>query len=83
MSLGKSLILFGMCRNRPFIRPLVEVQAGTGQLLFPFFLWAFMKHGLQTRVSDPTSESERPSKKAKFLVDTGLDDSTVVLQTLH
>ena len=82
-SFGRSFSLFGMCLNRPFTRPLVDVQTGMGQWLLPFFLWAFIKQGLQTRVSDPTSDSERPSKKAKFLLETALEESTVFLQTLH
>ena len=82
-SFGMSFSLFGMCLNRPLMRPLVVVQTGMGQWLLPFFLWAFIKQGLQTRVSDPMSDSERPSKKAKFLLDTDLEESTVFLQTLH
>ena len=82
-SFGRSFNLLGMCLSRPFMRPLVEVHTGMGQQLLPFFLWAFIKQGLQTRVSDPMSDSERPSKKAKFFVFTALEESTVLLQTLH
>ena len=82
-SLGKSFNLLGMCLRRPFIRPLLELQVGTGQLLLPFFLWAFMKQELHTRVSEPTSESDKLNSEAKAFVVTGLEFSTITLQMPH
>ena len=82
-SLGRSFNLFGICLSRPLCRPLVDVQVGIGQLLLPFFLWAFIKQVLHTRVSEPTSESAKPKSVAKVFVVTGLDVSTRILHTLH
>lgn len=81
-SLGKSFNLFGMWRRRPLTRPLVDVHAGTGQLLLLFFLCALIKQGLQTLASELKSESERPKRTAEALV-TAREFSTVNLQTLH
>ena len=82
-SLDRPDNLFGICLRRPLTLPLLELQVGTGQLLFPFFLEAFMKQVLQTLVSAPTSESANPTSEAKVLVVTGLEVSTKDLHRLH
>ena len=82
-SLDRPDNLFGICLSLPFTLPLAELQVGIGQLLFPFFLWAFIKQGLQTRESEPTSESDKPKSEAKVLVVIGLEVSTKDLHTLH